>query len=50
MIYTPQKKTGTYTFLCSGAGHISIRTNEVGRFVKQILTSAALIAVTAGAI
>jgi hypothetical protein len=50
MIHTPQKKTGTYTFLCSGAGHISVCANEIGRFVKRIRADEGLIAATAGAI
>ena len=50
MIHTPQKKTGTYTFLCSGAGRIGIRANEIGRFVKRNRASMALIASAAGAI
>ena len=50
MIYTPQKKTGTYTFLCSGAGHIGILMSKWGQFVKRNRTSMALIAAPAGAI
>lgn len=50
MIYTPQKKTGTYTFLRSGAGRIGIGANEIERFVKQNRAIAALISATAGAI
>ncbi len=50
MIHTPQKKTGTYTSLCSGAGRISIRANEIRHFVKRIRVSHALFAATARAI
>jgi hypothetical protein len=50
MIHTPQKKTGTYTFLCSGAGHIGVLMTKRGRFVKRIRQSEALIAANAGAI
>lgn len=50
MIHAPQKKTGTYTFLRSGAGRISVSANEIGQFVKRNRPSGALIAATAGAI
>jgi hypothetical protein len=30
-----QKKTGTYTFLCRGAGHIVSRYTHAGRFVNE---------------
>jgi hypothetical protein len=49
MIHAPQKKTGTYTFLCSGAGRISVCANEFTRFVKRNRASTVLIAATAGA-
>jgi hypothetical protein len=49
MIQAPQKKTGTYTFLCSGAGRISVSANEIGQFVKQNRPLGALTAATAGA-
>lgn len=50
MIYTPQKKTGTYTFLRSGAGRIGILMSKWGRFVKRNRASKAVIAATAGEI
>ena len=50
MIHTPQKKTGTYTFLCSGAGRIGIGANEIGGFVKQIRQFGGLFASNAEAI
>ena len=50
MMHAPQKKTGTYTFLCSGAGRISISANEIGQFVKRNRPLGALTAATARAI
>lgn len=50
MIQAPQKKTGTYTFLCSGAGRIGICANEIGRFVKRNRPIGGLTAAAAGAI